>query len=141
MGKGSRIAFQSGILLLCAWICKPIVTLEAEAIQVRPGAQQLPQADRRLTVGPPAAPSFNADWPSAERTIRGPVDPITYRPAARETTAHRIVEMLLGGPKVDWASPGDPIATDPVTRRYLEAPTQIAPGWLRPVAVQASRRP
>ena len=134
MGKGSRIAFQSGILLLCAWICKPIITLDAEAIQARPGAQQLPQSDRRSRAVSSVPALLEGDWLAVERAIRGPVDPFTYRPAAKETPAHRIVEVLLNGPKVDWARPGDPTAADPVTRRYLET-------GLRPVVLQASRRP
>jgi len=154
MAKGSRVAFQTGILLLCGWVCKPIVTLEAEALQVPAGqTPALVQGDKRPTPSVHSAgrtpvldvSRLGAHWPGAgSALIRGPVDPFTYRPSSRETPAFEILKMLAESVEQPAPRTYDFTAADPVTRRYLEVPASPLPeapshSWLQPLVLGVAR--
>lgn len=154
MAKGSRFAFQTGILLLCGWVCKPIVTLEAGALQVPAGqAPALAQGDKPPTPSVHRAgrtpildvSRLGPHWPGARSAlIRGPVDPFTYRPSSRETPVFEILKMFAES--VEQVDPRtyDFTAADPVTRRYLEVPASPFPeapphSWLQPLVLGVAR--
>lgn len=141
MGKGSRFAFQTGILLFCAWVCEPIITLEAEVVPGK-GGGAAPQASARRVATSAAAtvptarlvPTLDVSllsktWPGLRNGFTsGPVDPFTYRHFPRQTPWAAAVDVLrtrIGHTGLDFPKAA---ATDPVTRQYLGAPVNHLPG-------------